>query len=406
MWMAAGSPADRASRYPATSCPPVCLTLPVFGGRQGKTCSFTKACTGGWGNLPAPRFGAPSELLKVSPKMTAANVVEVRKLKTYFHLEEGTLKAIDGVDFSIEHKKTVGIIGESGCGKSVTAQSIMRIVPSPGQIMSGEILLHRPGMPPLDLTRLDVRGPEIRTIRGKEISMVFQEPMTSLSPVHTIGNQIQEAILLHRTPDKQEAKAIALDMIQRVGISNPAQRYDEYPHQLSCGMRQRAMIAMALSCNPALLIADEPTTALDVTVQAQILELMSDLQETLGMAIMYITHDLGVIAEIADEVNVMYLGRVVERASTIDLFKNPLHPYAQGLLRSIPKVGRKARVRLETIDGNVPIPLNPPPQCGFYSRCKQAIPGKCNTAIPSLINTGDGHFVRCFLHSDEQEPPQ
>jgi oligopeptide/dipeptide ABC transporter ATP-binding protein len=332
------------------------------------------------------------------------NVIEVRQLKTYFHLEEGTLKAIDGVDFSIGQKKTVGIIGESGCGKSVTAQSIMRIVPDPGEIVSGEIWLNRPNQPPLDLTTLDARSREIRTIRGKEISMVFQEPMTSLSPVHTIGAQIREAILLHRTKDKREAKAIALDMIERVGISNPSQRYDEYPHQLSGGMRQRAMIAMALSCNPALLIADEPTTALDVTVQAQILDLMSQLQDEFGMAIMYITHDLGVIAEIADEVNVMYLGRVIERANAVDLFKKPQHPYTQGLLRSIPKVGRKARVRLETIEGNVPIPLNPPSECGFFSRCKQAIEGKCNTSIPALVDVGNEHYVRCFLHSDQQEP--
>ena len=302
--------------------------------------------------------------------LSESNVLEVRNLHTHFHLEEGTLKAVDGVDFVIPARKTIGIIGESGSGKSVTAQSILRIVPLPGEIVSGEILLNRSNGKPVDLTKLNPHGAEIRSIRGKEISMVFQEPMTSLSPVHTIGAQIVEAILLHKTRNKREAKAIALDMIDKVGISNPSQRFDEYPHQLSGGMRQRAMIAMALSCNPALLIADEPTTALDVTVQAQILDLMQNLQEQFGMAIMYITHDLGVIAEIADEVNVMYLGRVVERAKTTELFRNPLHPYTRRLLRSIPRLGKKVGARLDAIRGNVPVPIDPPRMCGFCSRLR------------------------------------
>lgn len=233
--------------------------------------------------------------------------------------------------------------------------------------------------------------------------MIFQEPMTSLSPVHTIGNQIMEAILLHKTKDREEAKEIALEMLGKVGISNPTQRIDEYPHQLSGGMRQRAMIGMALSCNPALLIADEPTTALDVTVQAQILDLMENLQEQFGMSIMYITHDLGVIAEIADSVNVMYLGKVVERGTAIELFKNPLHPYTRLLLKSIPKVGRKSRVRLEAISGTVPIPLNPPARCGFFSRCPEAMPGKCDKLVPALVEVQEEHGVRCFLHSDKTE---
>ena len=216
--------------------------------------------------------------------------------------------------------------------------------------------------------------------------------------------QITEAIQLHIIKDKQKAKGLALDMINRVGISNPEQRYDEYPHQLSGGMRQRAMIAMALSCSPSLLIADEPTTALDVTVQAQILELMKELQDEFGMAVMYITHDLGVIAEIADLVNVMYLGRVVERASTVELFKNPLHPYTQRLLNSIPRLGRRGQGRLDAIRGNVPVPMNPPPQCGFASRCDEFIAGQCDAAVPSLVNMGNEHFVRCYLHSEESEP--
>lgn len=335
--------------------------------------------------------------------MGTNKVLEVRNLRTFFSLEEGTLKAVDGVDFDIRAQTTVGIIGESGCGKSVTAFSILRIVPPPGEIVSGEIWWYRNGIG-FDLATLDPKGPEIRAIRGKEISMVFQEPMTSLSPVHTIGAQIMEAILLHRTRDKREAKEIALDMLAKVEISNPAQRFDEYPHQLSGGMRQRAMIAMALSCNPSLLIADEPTTALDVTVQAQILDLMRQLQEQFGMAIMYITHDLGVIAEMTDEVNVMYLGRIVERARTVELFKNPLHPYMRRLLKSIPKVGRKARVRLDAIKGTVPIPLDPPRECGFRSRCEEAMAGKCDTAIPSLVDMGNGHYVRCFLFSEQKEP--
>ena len=333
----------------------------------------------------------------------ASNVLEIRNLRTYFHLPEGTLKAVDGVDLTIAPQQTVGVIGESGSGKSVTAQSILQIVPPPGAIESGEILLRR-GDDAVDIVSLNPRSAEIRAIRGAEISMVFQEPMTSLSPVHTIGAQIVEAIVLHMEPDKKKAKQLALDMINRVGISNPAQRFDEYPHQLSGGMRQRAMIAMALSCSPALLIADEPTTALDVTVQAQILELMKELQEQFGMAIMYITHDLGVIAEIADEVNVMYLGRVVERASTVELFKNPLHPYTQRLLKSIPRLGGRGQRRLDAIRGNVPVPMNPPPQCGFASRCDDFIKGKCDAAVPSLVEMNTDHFVRCYLHSEESEP--
>ncbi len=331
-------------------------------------------------------------------------VLEVCDLRTYFNLPEGTLKAVDGVDFTVARRQTVGVIGESGSGKSVTAQSILQIVPPPGTIESGAINLRRSDGSLVDLCQLSPRGREIRAIRGAEISMVFQEPMTSLSPVHTIGAQIVEAIQLHITRDKRKAKSLALDMINRVGISNPEQRYDEYPHQLSGGMRQRAMIAMALSCSPSLLIADEPTTALDVTVQAQILELMKELQDEFGMAIMYITHDLGVIAEIADEVNVMYLGRVVERASTVELFKNPLHPYTHGLLKSIPRLGGRGRGRLDAIRGNVPVPMNPPPQCGFASRCDEFIAGKCDAAVPSLINMGNEHYVRCYLHSEESEP--
>lgn len=330
-------------------------------------------------------------------------ILKINNLRTHFFLEEGTLKAVDGVSFQVGERETLGIIGESGCGKSVTAQSVLRIVPSPGKIVTGEIYLTQKGGELVDLVTLPPFGSDIRGIRGKVISMIFQEPMTSLSPVHTIGNQIEEAILLHKTADKFKARDLTIEMLEKVGMSNPSQRIDEYPHQLSGGLRQRAIIAMALSCNPALLIADEPTTALDVTVQAQILELIKDLQEQFRMSVLYITHDLGVIAEISDRVSVMYLGRIVESAETVAIFEKPLHPYTARLLKSIPKVGRKARVRLDAIEGTVPIPLDPPWECGFHSRCPEAIDGTCDREVPALMEVEEGHFVRCFLHSTERE---
>lgn len=330
-------------------------------------------------------------------------VVKVEDLKTHFKLDEGILKAVDGVDLHISKRTTVGVIGESGCGKSVTGLSILRIVPPPGKICSGRILLSRDGDEPLDIASLRGDDPRIRRIRGKDISMVFQEPMTSLSPVHTVGAQISEAVSLHSDLEKAAIREYVEEMLLKVGISNPSQRFDDYPHQLSGGMRQRAMIAMALSCNPRLLIADEPTTALDVTVQAQILDLMSSLQAQFETSILYITHDLGVIAELADEVNVMYLGRVVEQASTVQLFDNPLHPYTRLLLKSMPKIGLRGRVRLDAIEGTVPVPIDPPIQCGFHSRCPQAMEGRCNEAVPALVEQESGHSVRCFLHSESME---
>ncbi|MBU1291266.1 ABC transporter ATP-binding protein [bacterium] len=324
-------------------------------------------------------------------------LLQVKNLKVYFYLEEGILKAVDDVSFDIGRKKVLGIVGESGCGKSVTAQSILRIVPHPGRTVGGEILLHQNGNL-VDLAKLNPSGRDIRAIRGKEITMIFQEPMTSLSPIHTIGNQIMEAVLLHRDMSQSEARELTLEMLYKVGISNPHQRIDEYSYQLSGGLRQRAMIAMALSCNPSLLIADEPTTALDVTVQAQILELMKELQSEFGMSVMYITHNLGVIAEIADDVLVMYLGKAVEYASADEIFHNPLHPYTIGLLKSIPKVGKEARTRLEAIKGTVPLPLDLPRGCGFYQRCREAKKGICNVGDPSLIEVTKGHRVNCFLY--------
>lgn len=325
-------------------------------------------------------------------------LLEIKDLKTYFYLDEGVLKAVDGVSFKIKREGTLGLVGESGCGKSVTAQSIMRIVPSPGKT-EGQILFHQDNKKILDLARLDPFGKEIRSIRGKEITMIFQEPMTSLSPLHTIGNQIMEAILLHQKVDKKEARRLAVEMLDKVGIPDPSHRIDEYPHQLSGGLRQRAMIAMALSCNPSLLIADEPTTALDVTVQAQILELMKALQKEFGMSIIYITHNLGVIAEITDEVAVMYVGKIVEYGSTDEIFHNPLHPYTVRLLKAIPKVGRRARTHLASIKGTVPLPLGLPSGCRFYPRCPRAKEGVCNLDDPPLVEAKKGHKVSCFLYT-------
>jgi peptide/nickel transport system ATP-binding protein len=332
-------------------------------------------------------------------------ILEIENLRTFFYLDEGILRAVDGVDLQLRSGKTFGLVGESGCGKSVTAQSILRIVPPPGRTR-GKIVLYRKGEKDLDLVELDASGEVIRSIRGKEITMIFQEPMTSFSPVHTIGDQIMEAIVLHRTKVKQEARGIALDMLNKVSIPNPSQTIESYPHQLSGGMRQRAMIAMALSCNPTLLIADEPTTALDVTVQIQVLELMKSLQAEYGMSILYITHNLGVIAEMCETVAVMYLGEVVEQAGVDDIFHNPLHPYTEALLRSIPKIGKKARARLEAIKGSVPLPLNLPSQCRFVQRCSKAIEGLCDRHDPELMVVEDAHRVRCFLYPQVQEALQ
>ena len=327
--------------------------------------------------------------------MTEDILLDVRNLRTYFRLEEGLLKAVDGVSFGIRKNHTLGIVGESGCGKSVTAQSILRIVPRPGRV-EGEIILHKNG-DAVDLARLSPSGKEIRDIRGREISMIFQEPMTAFSPVHTIGDQIMEAILLHEPVSKAEARERAIALLGHVGIAMPERRVDEYPHQLSGGMRQRAMIAMALALRPRLLIADEPTTALDVTIQAQILRLMKNLQAEIGMSIMFITHNLGVIANMADDVAVMYLGKIVEQGSVRQIFHRPQHPYTRALLRSMPKVGRKARVRLEAIAGTVPAPLDLPDECPFASRCASLEPARCRQGVPDLVEVEPGHKVRCVL---------
>ncbi len=330
-------------------------------------------------------------------------LLEVKGLKTYFFLDEGVVKAVEGADFVIQPGSTTGIVGESGCGKSVTAFSILQLVDSPGRIVDGQILWRRrvqdsQATEIVDLAKLDPRGRKIRAVRGGEISMIFQEPMVSLSPVHTVGFQIIEAINQHYNLSKADARGRAIELLKKVGIPKPQERIDAYPFQLSGGMRQRAMIAMALSCNPALLIADEPTTALDVTTQAQILELMLSLQHEFGMAIMLITHNLGVVAEMCEQVIVMYLGEVVEHAPVDALFHDALHPYTQALLRSIPILGQSKLGRLDPIKGMVPDQYNRPVGCAFHPRCARRVPGKCDQAPIPLAERKDGRAVRCVLY--------
>ena len=328
-------------------------------------------------------------------------LLSVRGLKTYFQQDEGTVKAVDGVSFDLAPGATLGVVGESGCGKSVTARSILGIVDRPGRIVAGEVHFRRRAGADgevIDLAALPPNGPAIRAIRGAEIALIFQEPMSSFSPVHTVGSQIVEAIMLHQQVGRREAREKAIEMLRRVGVSSPEQRIDQLSNQLSGGLRQRAMIAMALSCHPTLLIADEPTTALDVTTQTQILDLMRQLQREDGMAIMLITHDLGVVAEMATDVVVMYLGRVVEQAPVDEIFHAPKHPYTQSLLRSIPRMRSRSRERLTPIAGAVPHPYDRPVGCPFHPRCPQVIAGRCDRDEPALRPVGAGHAVSCFLY--------
>ena len=316
-------------------------------------------------------------------------LLTVDRLKTYFHTSEGIIRAVDDVSFKIERGRILGIVGESGCGKSMTAMSIMRLVPSPGKIVGGHI-----NFDGHDLLKLS--NEEIRRLRGDRMAMIFQDPMTSLNPVFTIGEQIAEILRTHRGLKKSAALERTESLLQNVGIPDPARRIREYPHQMSGGMRQRVMIAMAISCEPSLIIADEPTTALDVTIQAQILRLLKGLTDSLNTALILISHDLGIIAETADEVGVMYAGKVVEYATTKELFANPLHPYTIGLLESIPRFGEVKEDRLRTIKGVVPKLSELPEGCKFNPRCKYVIE-KCNNAEPELIDTGGGHLVRCWV---------
>jgi len=319
-------------------------------------------------------------------------LLEVKNLHVSFFLTEGTVRAVTGVSFRIKRGQTLGIVGESGCGKSVTARAILNMVRPPGRILSGEINYYGRSDTPINLAALDPEGREIHRIRWGEIAMIFQEPMTSLSPVHTIGNQMIEAIRLHLNMSKKEAAQRAIGLLERVGLAQPERLLSRYRHELSGGMRQRVMIAMALSCDPKLLIADEPTTAVDVTTQAQILDLMRDLQQEFGMAIMFITHALGVIAEMADDVVVMHLGEEVEVADVDTIYYSPAHPYTQALLRSIPRHDAKLD-RLETIEGNVPDPTNMPEGCKFHPRCVHYGPATC--ANPPYLQVGEKHWVRC-----------
>ncbi|MCX7669699.1 MAG: ABC transporter ATP-binding protein [Anaerolineae bacterium] len=325
-------------------------------------------------------------------------LLSVRNLRTYFFQDEGTVKAVDGASFDILEGQTLGVVGESGCGKSVTARSILRIVEPPGRIVAGEILWHGADGEVRDLVKLDADGRLMRSIRGREIGLVFQEPMTSFSPVHTVGNQIIEAIRLHMGVSAAEARRRAIESLRQVGIPQPERRIDDYAFQLSGGLRQRAMIAVALSCDPRLLIADEPTTALDVTTQAQILDLLRSLQAQRGMAIMLITHNLGVVAEMCDQVVVMYLGQVVESGPVDAIFHNAKHPYTRALLRSIPSIESPSRVKLHTIAGSIPHPYNRPAGCPFHPRCPERIRGVCDVHEPTLRPVDADQSVSCFLY--------
>jgi peptide/nickel transport system ATP-binding protein len=327
-------------------------------------------------------------------------LLQIDELRTHFFTPDGVVRAVDGVTLDIQPGETLGLVGESGCGKSATAHSILRLLPPrSSRITGGGIRFQRRSGETVDLANIDPRGPLIRSIRGNEVAMIFQEPMTSLSPVHTIGAQLAEVAQLHQGSTKREAYALAEEMLARVGVANPSQRVHDYPHQFSGGMRQRAMIAMALMCNPTLLIADEPTTALDVTVQAQILDLLQALQGQYGMAILLITHNLGVIAELAHRVAVMYMGRIVEMADSATIFDEPMHPYTIGLLGSMPRLGQDVKGRLAAIPGSVPDPFSIPAGCSFYPRCTAPKKPECQgpQAVP-LVEVRPRHWVRCTLY--------
>lgn len=323
-------------------------------------------------------------------------VLKIDNLKTYFQVEQGLIHAVDGVTFSMKRGQTLALVGESGCGKSVTAYSILRLIQEPGKIVGGTVTLYPADGKPIDITSLDENSEILYRLRGDLVSMVFQEPTAALSPVHTIGNQIREAILLHQDTNKKQAKQKTIDMLGKVGIPNPADSFNRYPHEISGGMRQRAVIAMALVCRPDLLIADEPTTALDVTIQAQIMGLIKNLQQEMGTSVLLITHDLGVVAQTADEAAVMYLGRIVEQAKIRDLIRKPRHPYTMALLKSLPGL-TDTRERLVSIKGSVPSMTNIPSGCPFHPRCKYAESGRCDIdGPPELQELSPDHKVACI----------
>ena len=317
-------------------------------------------------------------------------LLDVKDLKTYFFTYEGVVKAVDGISYELEQGETLGLVGESGCGKSVSALSLMRLIPDPpGKILNGEVLFEGEDI-------LKIEMDDMRRIRGGKMSMVFQEPMTSLNPVLTIEKQLTETLQLHKGMSREESRKEAVNLLARVGIPDPDKRVKQYPHQFSGGMRQRVMIAMALSCNPRLIIADEPTTALDVTIQAQILELMKSLTTEFGVALIVITHNLGVVARYADRVNIMYAGKIIERGSAMEIYSNPRHPYTVGLLRSVPRLDQPRRTRLDPIEGQPPDLINLPPGCSFRERCRWAI-DKCATEPPELMQVNDGHVSACWV---------
>ena len=337
-------------------------------------------------------------IISSAPPAVVSPILEISNLKTYFFLEKSTVRALDGVDITLPRKSTLGLVGESGCGKSVMAMSIMRLIQSPpGKIVEGQILYRNKTGKCVDIARLDARGAEMRRIRGGEIAIVFQEPMMSLNPLYTIGDQIAEAVQVHQKLGRKEALDRALEMLTRVQISSPKQRLHEFPHQLSGGMRQRVMIALALSCNPSILIADEPTTALDVTVQSQILDLMNQLQADFDASIILITHNLGVVSQMARQIAVMYLGKIVEIAETRELFRNPLHPYTVGLLNSVPVLGQKGKKHLEPIKGMVPTPTEAIRGCPFAPRCPRVMK-ICHEQQPVLKEVSPRHQAACWLY--------
>lgn len=331
-------------------------------------------------------------------------ILSIQNLKTYFHQDEGIVRAVDGVSFDVHPGKTLGIVGESGCGKSVTARSILRIVDQGGRIEAGEIWLRRQQnghVDELDLAQLQDNSREIRSVRGGDVALIFQEPMTSFSAFHTVGNQMVEAIRLHSDLNRTAARERVIDLLRMVGIPKPERRIDEYSFQLSGGLRQRVMIAMALSSDPKVLIADEPTTALDVTTQAQVLDLLRQLQEERDLSIILITHDMGVIAEMADDVVVMYLGRVVEQGPVDEIFHDPQHPYTRLLLKSIPSILAQPRTKLATLTGSIPHPYNRPMGCPFHPRCPDFMPGRCDAAEPMPKAVNERQIVSCFLYEEE-----
>ena len=340
-------------------------------------------------------------------------ILRVENIQTHFVTDSGVVKALDGVDLTVKRGKVLGIVGESGCGKSVTAQCILNMVPNPGRVVGGKITYYPQfdgngsGLTEeVEITQLDPRGRRMRSIRGNEIAMIFQEPMTSLDPLYTVGDQLLEAINLHQNVNKREARQRGIEALAKVQLPEPERIFDSYPHQLSGGMRQRVMIAIALSCNPSLLIADEPTTALDVTTQAQILELMAGLQADLGMSIIFITHDLGVVAEMCDDVAVMYLGKVVEMTDIDSAFYDPKHPDTRALLRSIPRLDGEIGHRLDVIKGSVPDPSTVPSGCPFHPRCPEIIPDLCDRVVPSMIHldgAGGERSVRCLLYEEHDQ---